>query len=161
MTDRYVLPTLESKTWHIKLKLPRRLTCAQCVLQVCKNYQKCLINYYIFKIEIQFTKQNLWISDWTERFCDLQLISGYVCSVPFCFKPNLKFLWSEFLLQRYVFFTFLLMFWTWATSTDFFIVDIWYCQFMGHLQKWHRRHGLWTTRDFQGLFRYQDFQERT
>ena len=49
-------------------------------------------------------------------FCTLKVILRSVCVLPFCPKINLNFLWSEILLQRYVFFAFLAMFWTWTTS---------------------------------------------
>ena len=45
-----------------------------------------------------------------------KVILGYAYSLTFCSKINLNFLWSEILLQRYVFFAFLAMFWTWTTS---------------------------------------------
>ena len=45
-------------------------------------------------------------------------ILRYACSLTFCSKINLNFLWSEILLQRYVFFAFFAMFWTWTTSND-------------------------------------------
>ena len=49
-------------------------------------------------------------------FCTLKVILRSVCVLPFCPKINLNFLWSKILLQRYVFFAFLAMFWTWTTS---------------------------------------------
>ena len=55
MTDRYVLPTLESKTWHIKLKLPRRLTCAQCILQVRKALGWLFIPTFCYISNFQWT----------------------------------------------------------------------------------------------------------
>ena len=46
----------------------------------------------------------------TNHFCNLQLILGYACEATFWSKLNLKFLLSENLLQRYVFFAFCPMF---------------------------------------------------
>ena len=70
----------------------------------------------IFEIKIQFIKQNCRIYDWTKCFCDLQLISECVCSVTFCSKLNLKFVWSDILLQRHGFLAFFAIFLTWTTS---------------------------------------------
>ena len=44
----------------------------------------------IFEIEIQFTKWNCRIYYWTEYFCNVQLILGFVCSVTFWPKIKLK-----------------------------------------------------------------------
>ena len=43
--------------------------------------------------------------------CVQKVISRYVWFLTFCSKINLNFLWSEILLQRYVFFAFFAIFW--------------------------------------------------
>ena len=60
--------------------------------------------------------KNGWIGNQTQHFPDLQLSLAYAYEATFCSKVNLKFLWSGFLLQRYVFFAFSLMFCTKAPS---------------------------------------------
>ena len=59
----------------------------------------------------------------------------YSLLLPFCFKINLKFLWSGNLLQRYVFFAFLLMFWTKAPSCVTLL-------FHNNIQNFHPSSGL-------------------
>ena len=69
-------------------------------------------------IKLRTTELSSASKEITEHFCNLKVISRYACFLTFSSKINLKFLLSEILLQRYGFFAFVVIFWTWATSTD-------------------------------------------